>query len=120
VTWEKHSLGGLYHHDTRYPSEWQLTVQGKPRTLLTSQPLDASCQLFYLTNQEAPGLPGEAVTVRRMRTAGSDMAEWISVTSHLQEPVVCWIFDHERFGAVSKMSSSEPARVTVADRASRP
>jgi hypothetical protein len=40
---EKHSLGGLYHHDTRYLSEWRLTVQGKPPDLLSSGPLDANC-----------------------------------------------------------------------------
>jgi glycogen debranching enzyme len=84
---ERHSVGGLYRHDTRYLSEWRLLVQGKPLTLLTSQPLDASCQLFYLTNQDAPGLPHQAITVRRQRTVGSGMAEMISVTSHLQEPV---------------------------------
>jgi glycogen debranching enzyme len=157
---ERHSVGGLYHHDTRYLSEWRLMLQGQPLTLLTSQPLDASCQLFYLTNQEARGLPPQAITVRRQRTIGSGMAERITVTSHLQEPVtlrlemvadadfssvmevhrgyaepagswrtersdegpaVRWIFDHERFSAVSEVSSLEPARVTVANRApSRP
>jgi glycogen debranching enzyme len=156
----KHSMGGLYHHDTRYLSEWRLRVQGKPLTLLSSEPLNANCQLFYLTNQKAPGLPVEAVTVRRRRAIRSGMTELITVTSHLQEPVtlrvelvadadfssvtevhrgyaepggswrtersgegsaVCWFFDHERFAAVSEVSSSEPARVTVARRApSRP
>jgi hypothetical protein len=84
---ERHSVGGLYRHDTRYLSEWRLLVQGKPLVLLTSQPLDSSCQLFYLTNQEAPGLPSQAITVRRKRMIGSGMAEMITVTSHLQEPV---------------------------------
>jgi glycogen debranching enzyme len=78
---------GLYHHDTRYLSEWRLSVQGKPLTLLTSQPLDANCQLFHLTNQEAQGLPAEAITVRRQRTIGSGMGEQITVISYLQEPV---------------------------------
>jgi glycogen debranching enzyme len=152
---ERHTVGGLYHHDTRYLSEWRLLVQGKPLTLLTSQLLDAGSQLFYLTNEEAPGLPVQAVTVRRQRTIGSGMAEQITVTSHLQQPVTLraelvvdadfssvlevhrgyveptgswrtertgegtaarWIFDHERFAAASEVSSSEPARVTVADR----
>jgi glycogen debranching enzyme len=152
---ERRSIGGLYHHDTRYLSEWRLLIQGKPLTLLTSQPLDPSTQLFYLTNQDAPGLPLESVTVRRQRTIGTGMAELITVTSHLQQPVTLqvdmvvdadfssvlevrhgyaeqagswrtetssaaarWTFDHERFAAASEVSSSEPARVTVARRAS--
>jgi len=145
-------VGGLYHHDTRYLSEWRLLIQGKPLTLLTSQPLGSSRQLFYLTNQEAPGLPPQAITVRRQRMIGSGMAEVISVTSHLQEPatlrvelvadadfssvaevrrdyakpagnwhteqrdaVVRWTYHHEGFDAVSEVSSSEPAHVTVPD-----
>jgi glycogen debranching enzyme len=153
-------VGGLYHHDTRYLSEWRLLVQGKAPILLSSQPLDANCQLFYLTNQEVSGLPGQAITVRRQRTIGPGMAERITVTSHLQEPValrvemvadadfssvmevrrgyaepfgswrterngegqvVRWIFEHERFAAVSEVSSTERARVIVDRRApSRP
>jgi glycogen debranching enzyme len=151
---ERHTVGGFYHHDTRYLSEWRLLIQGKPLTLLTSQLLDPSRQLFYLTNQEAPGLPAEAITVRRQRTVGSGMAELITVTSYHQEPValrvelvadadfssvievrrghaesaggswrtemsdaaVRWIFDHERFAAATEVSSSESARITVADR----
>jgi glycogen debranching enzyme len=80
-------VGGLYRHDTRYLSEWRLLIQGKPLILLSSQPVGVSCQLFYLTNQEAPGLPPQAITVRRQRMIGSGMAEVIAVTSHLQEPV---------------------------------
>jgi glycogen debranching enzyme len=150
---EKYSTGGLYHHDTRYLSEWRLLMQGKPLTLLSSQPLDANCQLFHLTNQEAQGLPAEAITVRRQRTLGSGMGEQITVVSYHQEPVtlrvelvvdadfssvaevrrgyaasvgswrtersgaaVRWIFDHERLVAISEVSSSESARITVADR----
>ncbi|HEX8005419.1 MAG TPA: glycogen debranching N-terminal domain-containing protein [Trebonia sp.] len=152
---ERHFICGLYQHDTRYLSEWRLLIQGQPLDLLTSKMLDGSRQLFYLTNKEVPGLPVQGITVRRQRTVGAGMAELITVTSHLQDPVtlrvelvvdadfsavgevrrgyaesagswrteaidgrpaVRWFFDHERFAAVSEVSSSEPARVIVADR----
>lgn len=85
---ERYSPGGLYHHDTRYLSEWRLRINGQPLILLTAHPLDARRQLFYLTNREAPGLSGQALTIRRQRTIGPGMTETITVTSHLQEPVM--------------------------------
>jgi hypothetical protein len=71
---EKGSLGGLYHHDTRYLSEWQLTIDGTPLTCLTSQPLGTGSQLFYLTNPATWQLPEQAVTVRRHRAVGPSAA----------------------------------------------
>jgi glycogen debranching enzyme len=84
---EKTTVGGLYHHDTRYLSEWRLTAGGRPLILLTSKPLANNRQLFYLTNQESDGLPGQTITVRRERTIGSGMAELVTITSHMQDPL---------------------------------
>lgn len=152
---EGNSVGGLYHHDTRYLSLWRLRIEGKPLVLLTAHPLDSRRQLFYLTNPETGRLPSQALTVRRERTIGAGMTETITVASHLQGPVKLqlevaadadfssvmevqrgyaepagrwrtrtggrgpvarWAFEHDCFTVASEVSSSAPARVTVARR----
>jgi glycogen debranching enzyme len=73
------SLGGLLHEDTRFVSRWELTVAGRPLTLLKSGAVDYDAAAFFLTNPDLPGLAANSLAVRRLRLVGDGAFEQLSV-----------------------------------------
>jgi glycogen debranching enzyme len=81
------SVGGLVHEDTRFLSRWQVTLGGRPLSLLKSGTIDYNCAGFYLTNPDLPGLPAYSVAVRRLRRVGRGALEQIAALNTSSEPV---------------------------------
>ena len=73
------SVGGLVHEDTRFLSRWELTLGGRPLSLLKSAQVDYDSAEFFLTNGDLPGLHANTAALRRLRFVGSGVLEEISV-----------------------------------------
>jgi glycogen debranching enzyme len=83
------SIGGLLHNDTRFLSGWELTLAGKPLSLLKSSVVDYYSASFFLTNPDLPaaGLRANSVAVRRLRFAGNGVLEQIVALNSSAERV---------------------------------
>jgi glycogen debranching enzyme len=81
------SIGGLLHDDTRFISRWELTLDGRPLSLLKSSVVDYYSAAFFLTNPDLPGLRANSLTVRRFRFVGGGVHEQIAVYNGSTEPV---------------------------------
>src|SRR4051794_10928290 len=81
------TIGGLVHGDTRFLSQWVLTVNGARLLALRSRVVDHYSAAFFLTNPELPGLPANALAVRRLRFVGNGLHERIRLQSFLSTPV---------------------------------
>lgn len=64
------STGGLVHDDTRFLSRWELTLNGRPLSLLKSRVVDYYSAAFYLTNPELDEIRANSLTIRRFRFVG--------------------------------------------------
>jgi glycogen debranching enzyme len=73
------SVGGLVHEDTRFLSRWELTLGGRPLSLLKSAQVDYDSAEFFLTNGDLPGLRADTAALRRLRFVGSGALEQLSV-----------------------------------------
>ena len=76
------SIGGLVHADTRFLSEWVLTINGGRLLALRSRVVDHYSAAFFLTNDELPGLPANTIGVRRLRFVGGGLHERIELQNH--------------------------------------
>src|SRR5215831_5348867 len=83
------SIGGLVHHDTRFVSRWELTLAGKPLSLLKSKVVDYYSASFFLTNPDLPALAlrANSVAVRRLRFVGDGVLEQIVALNAATEPI---------------------------------
>lgn len=81
------SIGGLVHHDTRFISRWELTVNGAPLSVLRPFTVDHYSAAFYLTNPELPGLPANTLGGRRLRFVGDGLHERIELRALPGRPV---------------------------------
>ena len=83
------STGGLLHNDTRFVSRWELTLAGKPLSLLKSKVADYYSASFFLTNPDLPalGLRANSVAVRRLRFIGDGAIEQIVALNTAPEPI---------------------------------
>jgi glycogen debranching enzyme len=81
------SVGGLLHEDTRFVSRWELTLAGRPLSLLKSGAVDYDSAAFFLTNPELPGLGANRLAVRRLRLVGDGAIEQITVFNTTSEPI---------------------------------
>lgn len=81
------SIGGLLHDDTRFLSCWQLTLNGRPLSLLKSRVVDYYSAAFFLTNPDMPGIRANSLSVRRFRFVGGGLHEQISVYNSAPGPV---------------------------------
>jgi len=73
------SAGGLVHEDTRFLSRWELTLGGRPLSLLKSAQVDYDSAEFFLTNGDLPGLRTNTAALRRLRFVGSGALEQLTV-----------------------------------------
>ena len=80
------SIGGLLYDDTRFLSCWQLTVNGRPLSLLKSRVVDYYSAAFFLTNPDMPGIRANSLSVRRFRFVGGGLHEQIGVFNSATEP----------------------------------
>lgn len=83
------SVGGLLHNDTRFLSRWELTIGGKPLSLLKSRVVDYYSASFFLTNPDLPalGIRANSVTIRRLRFVGDGAVEQIIAANTTTEPI---------------------------------
>ncbi|MGH2528893.1 MAG: amylo-alpha-1,6-glucosidase, partial [Actinomycetota bacterium] len=80
------SIGGLLHDDTRFLSRWELTLNGRPLSLLKSRVVDYYSAAFFLTNPDLPEIRGNSLSVRRFRFVGGGLHEQIGVFNSATEP----------------------------------
>ena len=83
------STGGLVHEDTRFVSQWELRLDGRPLSLLKSAPVDYNSAAFFLSNPETPRLRAHSVAVRRLRLVGGGALEQIAVFNTSSEAISC-------------------------------
>jgi len=81
------SIGGFVRADTRFISTWVLTIDGSPLPILRSDAVDYYSAVFFLTNPLLPGLPKNALSVRRSRFVGGDLHEQVNIHSFSDEPL---------------------------------
>jgi glycogen debranching enzyme len=81
------TIGGLLHNDTRFVSRWELTLGGKPLTLLKSAVVDYYSASFFLFNPDLPGLRAGSIAVRRLRFVGNGVVEQIAMLNSSDQPV---------------------------------
>lgn len=83
------SIGGLLHDDTRFVSRWELTIAGKPLSLLKSSVVDYYSASFFLTNPDLHtlGIRANSVAVRRLRFVGDGVLEQIVALNTTPEPL---------------------------------
>ncbi|GAA1403248.1 amylo-alpha-1,6-glucosidase [Catellatospora coxensis] len=80
------SVGGLVHDDTRFLNRWELTLEGRPLSLLKSRAVDYYSAAFYLTNAELPGIRANTLAVRRFRFVGDGVLEQLEVLNAGLDP----------------------------------
>ena len=83
------STGGLVHEDTRFVSQWELQLDGRPLSLLKSAPVDYNSAAFFLSNQDTPRLRAHSVAVRRLRLVGDGVLEQIAVFNTSSQTISC-------------------------------
>ncbi|GII25890.1 amylo-alpha-1,6-glucosidase [Planosporangium mesophilum] len=83
----KGSVGGLVHADTRYLDEWVLTINDARLLGMGSHLAEHFHALFFLTNPPLPGLPADAIDVRRERAIGHGVGECVEVTNHTDQAI---------------------------------
>ncbi len=81
------STGGLLHHDTRFVSRWELTLDGQPLSLLKSGTVDYYSASFFLSNPDLPKIRANGLAVRRLRFVGGGVTEQIAVVNASLETV---------------------------------
>jgi glycogen debranching enzyme len=81
------STGGFVHEDTRFLSRWELTINGRPLSLLKSGTVDYYSAAFFVTNPELPGLRANCLAGRRLRFVGSGVLEKIEFANSSVDPV---------------------------------
>jgi glycogen debranching enzyme len=106
------SVGGLLHEDTRFLSRWELTLGGRPLSLLKSGTVDYDSAAFFLANPDLPGLPGYSVAVRRLRRVGNGALEQITALNTTSEPVSVEL----RLGCGTDFADLFEVRSSVRDR----
>jgi len=81
------SAGGLLHDDTRFVSRWELTLNGRPLSLLKSRVVDYYSAAFFLTNPDVEGIRASSLSIRRFRFVGGGLHEQIAIYNATPEPV---------------------------------
>src|SRR5262245_20574953 len=109
------SIGGLLHDDTRFVSRWELTLNGRPLSLLKSSVVDYYSAAFFLTNPDLPGLRANSLTIRRFRFVGGGVHEQIAVYNGSTEPVAFEL----RLGVGADFADLFEVKSAVRDRHAR-
>ena len=78
---------GFFADDTRFLSQWVLTVNGARPLLLSSGKVDYYSATFFLRNPLAGDLGYDEVSIKRDRFVGDGMQEHIAVQNHAARPV---------------------------------
>jgi glycogen debranching enzyme len=81
------SVGGFVHDDTRLLSRWELTLNGRPLSLLKSGTVDYYSAAFFVTNPDLPGLHAHCLAGRRLRFVGTGVLEQISFANSTVRPL---------------------------------
>jgi glycogen debranching enzyme len=77
---------GFFADDVRFLSVLELTVNGEPPLLLTSDQVEYFSAAFYLRNPRA-GLAADVLSIARERFVGDGMQDHLRVENHGMEPV---------------------------------
>ena len=66
---------GYYRYDTRHLSQWEMTVNGSPLSLLSSSVNEGYCGIFLYTNTQTDNLPQQKITLQREIVLGDYLWE---------------------------------------------
>jgi glycogen debranching enzyme len=109
------SIGGLVHHDTRFLSRWEFTINGARMHVLSAGTVAHYSAAFFLTNPELPDLPANTVCARRLRFVGEGMHERIEVQNWTGKPVSI----QPRLAVSTDFADILEIKETVRDRSDR-
>ncbi|HEU4448685.1 MAG TPA: glycogen debranching N-terminal domain-containing protein, partial [Gaiellaceae bacterium] len=73
---------GLFAHDTRFLSRWELTINSARPLVLSSRKVEYYSAAFFLRNPVAGGLSHDELSIGRERFVGDAMQEHIVVQNH--------------------------------------
>ncbi len=68
---------GYYRYDTRHISQWQMTLNGSPLSLLSSSVNEGYTGIFLYTNPQTEKLPQQKITLQRELVLGDYLWERI-------------------------------------------
>jgi glycogen debranching enzyme len=78
---------GLFHQDTRYLSQWELTIDGvHPNVLSTDDLQYFSCQFFLFPGTGTIYVDSD-LSIRRQRKVGDGFHEDLTISNHRDKPV---------------------------------
>ncbi|MGH9553309.1 MAG: glycogen debranching N-terminal domain-containing protein, partial [Terriglobales bacterium] len=78
---------GFFGNDTRWLSQWQLALNGKPLFLLNGTTRDGYAANFVYSNAELPGLPKQSVMVERDVVINDGMTERLVVRNYADHAI---------------------------------
>jgi glycogen debranching enzyme len=78
---------GLFYRDTRFLSQWRLTVNGRTPEVLSTDDVDYFSAQFFLVPPTGTIYQNPYVSVIRQRAVGEGMHEDLMVLNHGAEPV---------------------------------
>ncbi|TET53000.1 MAG: amylo-alpha-1,6-glucosidase, partial [Actinobacteria bacterium] len=73
---------GLYYNDTRFLSNYKLSIDGCKTAILNSERVDHYSALTYLTNQNSNTIPKDTITIKRSKFVGRGLHEDIDISNH--------------------------------------
>ena len=79
---------GLYEQDTRFLSEYHLTLDGVKPTLLSSHIANHYSAIYYLTNPPIPSAPADTISISRRRYVGRGLHDDLDIINHNQVPIL--------------------------------
>ncbi len=80
-------LHGLFFRDTRFLSRWQLTLEGGPLTVLSTDEVDYFSAQFFLVPPTGTVYRNPSLSVIRQRFVGDGIHEDLLVLNHAPEPI---------------------------------
>ncbi len=78
---------GLFYKDTRFMSEYDLTLNGEAPVLLSSRQVDYYSSVHYLTNPTLAGIPRDGLLIERNFFVGDGLHEDLNVINYSSEPI---------------------------------
>jgi putative nucleotidyltransferase with HDIG domain len=78
---------GLFYQDTRFMSQYSLTLNDEAPVLLSSRQVDYYSSVHYLTNPTLAGIPRDGLLIERNFFVGDGLHEDLNVMNYSPDPV---------------------------------
>jgi glycogen debranching enzyme len=78
---------GLFHQDTRYLSQWELTIDGQRPNVLSTDDLQYFSSQFFLVPGTGTIYVDSDLSIRRQRKVGDGFHEDLTISNHRDAPV---------------------------------